>query len=513
MSRLSWFHIVWDQSTLTPQVVNHRYDGSGTSDDPFIVTWLEDDPQDPFCFPNWVKWSLANILALSFFCASFLSSAYSAAVPEIRAHLGGGSAVNSLGVGLFVAGFAAGPFIWAPMSELYGRQYVFIATLFLATAFNVGVSVSQNLATILTLRFFAGTFGASPITNSGGGIVDMFRAEERGLAMTIFSAVPFLGPVLGPVVGGFVTAHVGWRWLMGLMAIMTGVAFVLGTVFVPETYSPVILRRRARKLSKLTGKVYRTKGDSYEAQKHASSLFFRALSMPWKLLSEPIVLLLSIYVAIVFATLYLLFAANPIVYGEIRGWPLGISGLPFLGIMVGVLAALIYSAVDNLRHQATLRRNSPGPTPPEARLPPCMVGSVFIPSGMLWFAWTNSPSVHWMVSISAGSFFGFGLVLVFFGVTTYLTDSYTIYAASVLAGSAVLRAVFAAIFPLFTTNMYDHLGLHWASSLPGFLALGWVPFPFVLYKFGHLIRKRSRYASEAEAALRATRTIRATEQE
>ncbi|WYZ38372.1 hypothetical protein EsH8_III_000286 [Colletotrichum jinshuiense] len=510
-SRPSWFRVVWPPSTPGRELVEHRFDGSGTVDDPFIVTWLESDPQDPLQFPTWVKWCIAQILAFSFFCASFLSSAYSAAVGEVRAEFGGGSSVNSLGVGLFVAGFAAGPFIWAPMSELYGRQYVFVSTFLLATAFNIGVAVSQDLATILVLRFLAGTFGASPITNSGGGIADMFSAKDRGLAMTIFSAVPFLGPVLGPIIGGFVTAGAGWRWLMALLAIMTGVSFILGAAFVPETYSPVILRRRAENLSKNTGKVYRTKSDAYGSRESASTLFFRALSMPWKLLSEPIVLLLSIYLAIVFATLYLLFAAYPIVYQEARGWGLGASGLPFLGIMVGILTALAYSAADNLRYQKVLRRNAPGQTPPEARLLPCMVGSVFIPAGMFWFAWTNAPSVHWMASISAGAFFGFGLVLVFFGVTTYLVDSYTVYAASVLAGSAVLRAVFAAVFPLFTGVMYKNLGLHWASSVPGFLALAWVPFPFVLYKYGHLIRTRSRYAAEVEAASRAARPAAAVQ--
>ncbi|KAF6825541.1 major facilitator superfamily transporter [Colletotrichum musicola] len=466
--RPSWFRVVWPPSTPRPELVEHRFDGSGTVDDPFIVTWLERDPQDPLQFPTWVKWCIAQILAFSFFCASFLSSAYSAAVGEVRTEFGGGSSVNSLGVGLFVAGFAAGPFIWAPMS------------------------VSQDLATILVMRFLAGTFGASPITNSGGGIADMFSAKDRGLAMTIFSAVPFLGPVLGPIIGGFVTAGAGWRWLMALLAIMTGVSFILGAAFVPETYAPVILRRRAETLSKHTRKVYRTKSDAFGSRESASTLFFRALSMPWKLLGEPIVLLLSIYLATVFATLYLLFAAYPIVYQEARGWGLGASGLPFLGIMVGILTALAYSAADNLRYQKVLRRNAPGQTPPEARLMPCMVGSVFIPAGMFWFAWTNAPSVHWMASIAAGAFFGFGLVLVFFGVTTYLVDSYTVYAASVLAGSAVLRAVFAAVFPLFTGIMYKNLGLHWASSVPGFLALAWVPFPFVLYKYGHLIRTRSR---------------------
>lgn len=109
--------------------------------------------------------------------------------------------------------------------------------MMLATVSNIGVVVAQDLATILAMRFFAGTFGASPITNAGGGIADMFAPEQRGLAMTIFSSVPFLGPVLGPIVGGFVTAGAGWRWLMGLLAIMTGISFILGAALVPVSDS------------------------------------------------------------------------------------------------------------------------------------------------------------------------------------------------------------------------------------------------------------------------------------
>jgi MFS family permease len=103
----------------------------------------------------------------------------------------------------------------------------------MATAFNVGVAASQNLTSILVLRFFAGMFGSSPITNSGGAVTDMFDAEERGLALTVFSVAPFLGPVLGPIIGGFVGAGAGWRWLMGLLAIMTGSVWIIGTLFVP----------------------------------------------------------------------------------------------------------------------------------------------------------------------------------------------------------------------------------------------------------------------------------------
>jgi len=83
----------------------------------------------------------------------------------------------------------------------------------------------------------------------------------------------------------------------------------------------------------------------------------------------------------------------------------------------------------------------------------------------------------------------------------YLIDAYLIYAASVLAANSVLRSLFGAAFPLFTSYMYANLGIHWASSIPAFLALICVPFPFLFWKYGAAIRKRCKFAAEAAKTL------------
>jgi hypothetical protein len=107
-----------------------------------------------------------------------------------------------------------------------------------------------------------------------------------------------------------------------------------------------------------------------------------------------------------------------------------------------------------------------------------------------------------MASIAAGVPFGFGMVLVFLGIINYLIDAYTIFSASVLAANAVLRSVFGAVIPLFATQMYDNLGIHWASTIPAFLALICVPFPFLFYKYGPRVRVNCKYAQQADAFMR-----------
>lgn len=296
----------------------------------------------------------------------------------------------------------------------------------------------------------------------------------------------------------------GWRWVEGLMAIFCGVLWLLGGVLIPETYPPVLLRKRAAKLSKMNpGKVYKSRAEVEQGATTPGEAFKTALTRPWILLfREPIVFLLSIYMAIIYGTLYMLFGAFPIVYQEYRGWNQGIGGLAFMGVMVGMLAAVAYVALyENGRYMRAADKAG-GFAAPEQRLYMTMLGSVFVPAGMIWFAWTNYPSIHWIVSILAGVPFGFGMVLVFLGVMNYLIDAYTIFAASVLAANSVLRSLFGAAFPLFTTQMYSNLGIHWASMVPAFLALACVPFPFLFFKYGPEIRKRCKFAAEADAYMK-----------
>ena len=202
--------------------------------------------------------------------------------------------------------------------------------------------------------------------------------------MSIFAAAPFMGPVLGPIVGGFVGQTIGWRWIEGVMAIFTGVLWIAGAIFVPETYPPVLQRARAEKLSRMTGKVYRSRGDVDQGPTTFAHVMKTSLLRPWILLfTEPIVLLLSIYMAIIYGTLYMLFSAFPIVYQQSRGWSPGIGGLAFLGIAVGMLGAVCYSIWDNKRFVRIMDEND-GFAPPEARLPPTMFGGILIPIGLFW---------------------------------------------------------------------------------------------------------------------------------
>ncbi|KAJ2983724.1 hypothetical protein NQ176_g479 [Zarea fungicola] len=475
-----------------------HFRGAGTISDPYVVEFSPLDPENPQNFASSSKWFFMLLLTLSVFAVTLTSSAYSGSANELFAQFHCSKEVFALGIALFVLGFAIGPALWAPLSEIYGRRILFIITHVAMTAFVAGGAGCQSMPALLVLRFLAGMFGASPLTNSGGVIADLFPPAKRGLAMILFCTAPFLGPVTGPILGGFVSMNAGWRWVQGVCAIFVGLVTILGSVFVPETYGPLILRRKAQSLSKASGRVYISVLELKSTNTSAAAIFRKALIRPWVLLFlEPIVFMAATYLAIIYGSTYMFLPALPIVYEQQRGWSEGVGGLAFVGLVVGMIFGLVYAIVDDIVRYQKLGKSAT----PESRLPPGAIGAIALPIGLFAFAWTNSPDIHWSASIILSAPFGFGCVLVFLSCLSYLLDSYTVFAASALGASAMLRAFVATAFPLFTTQMFDNLGIHWASSIPGFLTLLCLPFPFVMYKYGKMIRMKCKYSNEAATIL------------
>lgn len=269
-------------------------------------------------------------------------------------------------------------------------------------------------------------------------------------------------------------------------------------IFVPETYAPTLLRRKAAQLQAEaaaagTNEIFISKFDV--GRKSSKEIIKVGLSRPFAMLSqELIVFALGIYGAIVYGTLYLFFTAFPLVFQQGRGWSLGQSGLAFLGIGLGLLIGVALGPIGSIYYNKQLKKFGPGNVPPEARLPMMCLGSILLPIGLFWFAWTSQSSVHWIVPILGSVPFGTGFLLIFTSINLYLIDSYSVFAASALASNAVMRSLFGTVFPLFSTQLYRNLGLNWAGTLIAFLSLACTPMPFLFMRYGSYLRRNSKYA-------------------
>lgn len=205
--------------------------------------------------------------------------------------------IPALPVGVYVLGLGIGPLVLAPCSELYGRRIVYILTFLVFTVMTVGSALSPNIATLCVLRLLSGMAGSAGPSLGAASMGDMFNPQERGRAQAVYSMGPTLGPTLGGVAGGFIVYGTGgWKWLMWVVAIASGVVNILSILFLRETYGPYILSRRAARLSK------ENPNSAFHAVVRpppAKELFFRSIARPMRLLfTSPICAFMSVYVSL-----------------------------------------------------------------------------------------------------------------------------------------------------------------------------------------------------------------------
>ncbi|KAK9237991.1 major facilitator superfamily domain-containing protein [Lipomyces kononenkoae] len=463
------------------------------SKNPDVVGWdSPDDPENPFNWPNRKKWRVTFIVALVTFCVAFASSVFTAGISLIAADLHVSETVATLGLTLYVCGFATGPLIFAPMSEVYGRNVVYIGTWIPFMLFQISCALSKNAPTLLISRLICGIAGSSPLSNAGATLGDIWSPAERGDAMSFFTLAPFMGPVFGPLISGFLCEYVSWRWTFWLVLIMSGVIFILLVFALPETYGKTLLERKAARLRKELGNDNLHAAHERGGVSHMQTLMHSIVRPVVMLFTEPIVFLTALYCAVVYAILYMNFIAYPIVYQLERGWGIGIGGLPFLGIGFGMVGAIATSPFQTKVYLKLTAQKGNGKIYPEARLPFSIFGAFCLPVGLVWFGWATLPQVHWICSVLAGIPFGFGMVTLFLCMFSYLVDTYLLYAASSLAANTLLRSLFGAFFPLFASRMYITLSPPWACTLLGFISLAMAPIPYLFYKYGPAIRARSR---------------------
>lgn len=459
-----------------------------------------DDVDNPHNWSKVKKWFITFTVAWVCLCVSLGSSLYVSGVEEIvlQFHISQELAIS--GLTFYLIGLALGPVLMAPLSEIIGRRWIYITTFPVSMLFTMGIGLSKNIRSILILRFFCGYVASPALSIAGGTITDIWgnSPADMSIAVALFCVAPFLGPVIGPIIGGFAAEHKGWKWTMWVSLMFSGAVLPL-ILLCPETFKIIILRDRAIKRGI---KVYK-QPLNFEYIKNL--LFINSLKPLQMLVEEPIVLLLSLYIAFVFAVLFGFFEAFPIIFRGVYKMDLGVSGLPFIAVGIGLIGGVVFYVILDLT--VVFKKNPDGTRgnfdeegkiiwdPPESKLLVGKIGSVCLPIALFWMGWTGrTGSVHWMAPTAAGVPFGFGLILVFFSVVMYFSMSFPpINVASALAANNLLRYILASVFPLFTVQMYERLNIGWASSLFAFIALAMVPLPFVFGIWGPSFRSRSKF--------------------
>ncbi|KAK8022974.1 hypothetical protein PG991_006855 [Apiospora marii] len=437
----------------------------------YIVRFEDGDPENP---KNWNKYYKAFItvqLGLLAMTGSMAASIVAPAEPIVSMEFGISREVAVLMVALFILGYAFGPVLWAPVSEVYGRRWSMLPAVFVMICFSIGTGFSHSPTAIFITRFIGGVFGSAPISNVSAALGDIYTPRNRG-----------------------------WRWPFTLWteymeAIITAVILGVAIIWLPETYPPVLLKRKAKRMRKTDARYWHPQ----EKEKmKLGNIFTKYLSRPILMFfTETMVLCISLYASFIYGLLFLTLEVFPLVFREQRGLGPVVSTLPFLGLFVGVLTAMLLNIANQPLYIRALDRNG-GRAVPEARLPPLVLGQVLITTGLFWFGWTASPQHHWALPVVAAGFIGAGFNVAFQQCLNFLVDTYGPFAASATSANTILRSLLACGLPLAARPMFLGLGVGPAASVLGAVSCLAFPVPFLFMKYGPRLRRMSRYAPVVE---------------
>ncbi|EMR65769.1 putative mfs multidrug protein [Eutypa lata UCREL1] len=363
---------------------------------------------------------------------------------------------------------------WKPVRKFFFT--VITSSVILAVSFGSSVFAPATAVT-------AAQFGVSPIVMQ--------------LSVTLW----ILGLAVGPILFGPLSEVFGH--LIPFSVTVLGLAAFQLPVALAENVPTILIGRflagafGSGSYSIVSGQYYElydlTLRGSEETPVELEDIVHKYLTKPVRMFAtEPILVIFTAYLTLVYGTLYLAFQAFPLAYRQ-RGWSATASELPFVAVMLGIMSACgICSLFALTWYKARVSQNKTAPQP-EWRLPPMALGAVILPPALLWFGWSGN--VHWISQVIASYFIGLGLQLIFIAGITYIVDVYRESANSAMSIHVVVRSLIASSFPLFATEMYEQLGVAWASSVLALLSLIMAPAPLLFWVYGSRIRSWSHFSS------------------
>ena len=301
--------------------------------------------------------------------------------------------------------------IWSPLSELpsVGRRRVYAYTAVAFIIFQLPIALVHNIETIFVCRFFTGFFCSPVLAVGGGTVADMFSPIKIGYPMALWELATWGGSALGPTFAGFTYERFGYKGPMWELVFLAVVGLALILCLLPETLPSAILHFRANRLQRMhKHESFVTYNELEEARtpfvSKVRGLFVKALVLNFQ---EPIVLVLNLYVALVFAIFFGMLESYPYVFKSAPYYfNAGETGLAFLGVFAGGFISMLVYFVFLSQHQDH-QFDEDGKISPEDRLWPAVPGGLFVPAGLLLYGWTTH--LHFMFPVLGGTLFGIGM--------------------------------------------------------------------------------------------------------
>ncbi|KAF1344909.1 putative MFS multidrug transporter [Delphinella strobiligena] len=406
-------------------------------------------------------------------------------------------------VTIYLLGQTIGGIFCSPISEAFGRRTIYIISTVMFCIFSAIVAAVPSLIAVFFGRFFQGVAAAIPATVAFGNFDDMFNAESRIWVVYGYTLAGMTGLAMGPIYSAYITEVLNWRWVFYISTIVSFISAVL-CIFIKESNAVQLLQSRTKDISTSTGKkdLYAAGSDTkFSLSSFATTSLFRPLQF---LFTEPIVFFCSILCAIAFGLIYSLTEGLTVTYTLppfSNTFSQTSSSLTFIAILIGELLNILPRFYD--QHVFRRHRSNRTRITPESKISSFALACPALALGLWLFAWTVPPrtNVPWPVSAIGLALIGFALNDFSYVLFGYVTDSYGQYAASGVAAISLTRTLAAAVFPLFSYQMFDGLGPNVAASILAGVATLFAFTPILFLRYGERLRGVSKWAVESGECL------------
>ncbi|KAL4878795.1 major facilitator superfamily domain-containing protein [Aspergillus karnatakaensis] len=458
------------------------------------IRWLNDSKDHP---RNWTTlrktYDTSLVMFLEFYTTVISTTGASAAELAMQDYQHSKMTLLVAFSLMYQLGQAMGGLIIPPSSDLFGRRMPYILSCLLFSVSCLVVGVVPHVSAVFVGRFFSGLASAVPSVVVSGTVEDQFNTERRVWIVLLWNAAATAGLAFGPVYSSCITSVASWRWIFYSAAIGTGVCNVL-LLGIRESRPSKLL---ARKIAAIRGESpnaelrYHTTDPFPTVRVFMEVVFVRSTVM---MVTEPILIIVSSMSAISWGLIYLFTESLIVAFTALDLSPTEATW-PFLALIVGVI-------LDALPHiwevqQLRAKRQKNATIEPEDKITGFTYGTIALAAGLWWFYSTTPPAMthaHYMLPTAALVLIGFGVNEIAYTMSGYLTDTYTVYAASAFAGLAFVRAVVAGLGPIVGHLLFTGT----QSVVPGYViaALGTVfcAVPFFFFRAGRRLRERSSFA-------------------
>jgi MFS family permease len=334
--------------------------------DPDLVTWNgKDDPQNPLNWTKRKKWTSTILVSCFTFISPVASTMVAPALPAIAEQFNIESDVERMLVmSIFLLAYAVGPFVLAPLSEIFGRVVVLQSANLVYLIFNTACGFAQTKEQMMAFRFLSGLGGSAPQAIGGGVLSDCWTKDERGSAIALYSLMPFIGPAVGPIAGGYITLHTTWRWIFWSTSIADVLIQILAFGYLDETYHPAILKKICQRKWLETGNdKLHTKWQTPD--KTFAQIFRKAMIRPFLMLvTQPALQAMALYRAYGYGVMYLVLSTFPMVFQEQYDQDIGTASLHYISLGIGFVVGLQISGRMQDKTYRYLKANAIDPCTP-----------------------------------------------------------------------------------------------------------------------------------------------------